>query len=138
MEPFRYTFRVRYSEVDPQSVVFNARYLDYADLVVTEYYRELRARGMPREIEFHVRRAEVDYLAPIRADELIEGRLAVEAVGNSSVTKRIALHGVEDGRLRAEIGLVAVHVHLPEGRPQRIPDEVRAAFGFAAGVAANG
>jgi acyl-CoA thioester hydrolase len=33
---FSHNFRVRYSEVDPQAVVFNARYLDYADLGVTE------------------------------------------------------------------------------------------------------
>lgn len=138
MEPFRHTFRVRYSEVDPQAVVFNARYLDYADLLVTEYYRALHAQGMPRDVEFHVRRAEVDFLAPIRADERVEGRLTVEAVGNSSVTKRIALHGAEDGSLRAEIRLVAVHVRLPEGRPERIPDSVRAAFGVRAEGGAHG
>jgi acyl-CoA thioester hydrolase len=129
MEPFRHTFRVRYAEVDPQAVVFNSRYLEYADLLVSEFYRDRRAHGMPADIEFHVRRAEIDYLAPIRADELIEGRLAVTRIGNSSVEKLITLHGEEDGALRAEIRLVAVHVDLPSGKPERIPDVVRTAFG---------
>ncbi len=129
MELFRHTFRVRYAEVDPQAVVFNSRYLEYADLLVSEFYRDRRSHGMPADIEFHVRRAELDYLAPIRADELIEGRLAVTRIGNSSVEKLIALHGAEDGSLRAEIRLVAVHVDLPSGKPERIPDEVRTAFG---------
>ncbi|WP_324829055.1 acyl-CoA thioesterase [Qipengyuania zhejiangensis] len=139
MEPFSYTFRVRYAEVDPQSVVFNSRYLEYADILVTEYYRDRRAHGMPQDMEFHVRRAEVDYLAPIRMDELVEGRLSVTRVGNSSVEKRITLHGADDGSLRAEIVLVAVHVDLPSGKPERIPDAVRNAFGFpATGETAHG
>ena len=129
-EPFRYTFRVRYAEVDPQSVVFNSRYLEYADVLVTEHFRDRRAHGLPEDIEFHVRRAEVDYLAPIRLEELIEGRISVPRMGNSSMEQHITLHGAEDGSLRAEIRLVAVHVDLPSGKPERIPDNVREAFGF--------
>ena len=128
MEQFRHSFRVRYSEVDPQGVVFNSRYLEYADIVVTEFYRDCRRRGMPADIEFHIRKAEIDYLAPLRNDELVEGTLTIAAVGNSSVTKHIALHG-ENGTLRAEIRLVSVHVDLPRGTPERIPDSVRQAFG---------
>ena len=137
-EPFKHRFRVRYSEVDPQSVVFNARYLEYADLLVTEYFRECRQRGLPDDIEFHVRRAEVDFLAPIRADEMIEGRLTVPKIGNSSMEQHVSLYGVEDDRLRAEIRLVAVHVHLPRGRPETIPDVARTAFGHPLKEPANG
>ncbi len=130
MEPFRHTFRVRYAEVDPQSVVFNSRYLEYADVLVSEHFREARKNGMPDEVEFHVRRAEVDYLAPIRLDELIEGRLTIESIGNSSMTTLITLHGAEDGSLRAEMRLLTVYVDLPEGRPAPVPDAVRIAMGF--------
>ena len=52
--------------VDPQSVVFNSRYLEYADILVTEFFRDRKAHGMPDDLEFHVRRAEVDYIAPMR------------------------------------------------------------------------
>lgn len=132
MEPFRHTFRVRYAEVDPQSVVFNSRYLEYADILVSEHFREARQNGMPDEVEFHVRRAEVDYLSPIRLDELIEGRLTIESIGNSSMKTLITLHGAEDGSLRAEMRLLTVHVDLPEGRPTPVPDSVRLAMGFPA------
>ena len=137
MEPFRHTFRVRYAEVDPQSVVFNSRYLEYADLLVSEYFREARSRGMP-DAEFHVRKAEVDYLAPIRLDELIEGQLVVEAIGTSSMKTLITLHGAEDGSLRAEIHLLTVHVELPAGRPTPVPDAVRQAMGFPAREVVHG
>jgi acyl-CoA thioesterase FadM len=41
---FHHSFRVRWSETDAQGVVFNARYLDYADVAVTEYWRAVQFR----------------------------------------------------------------------------------------------
>lgn len=139
-KPFTHVFRVRYAEVDPQRVVFNSRYLEYADVLVTEFFRARRAEGLYHELEFHARKAEVDYIQPIRFDELIEGRLTVESVGNSSMVMRIALHGAEaaEGDLRAEIRLVQVHVDLATGKPLRVPDSVRASFGFAVEESAHG
>ncbi len=137
-QPFKHVFRVRYAEVDPQSVVFNSRYLEYADILVTEFFRDCRRNGLPDDLEFHVRRAEVDYIAPIRFDDLIEGRLTVPTIGNSSMEQRITLCDADDGSLRAEIRIVSVHVDLPSGKPQRIPDEARAAMGCVAMEGANG
>jgi acyl-CoA thioester hydrolase len=131
-DPFSHRFRVRYSEVDPQAVVFNSRYLEYADVVVSEFFRARRAEGMP-DIEFHIRKAEVDYLRPIRLEELVEGRLTVLRIGNSSMQMRIELHGAGEASgendLRAEIALVQVHIALDSGESRRIPDSVRQAFG---------
>ena len=142
---FSHRFRVRYAEVDPQAVVFNSRYLEYADILVSEFFRDRRAHGLPAGLEFHIRRAEVDYIRPIRSEELLEGRLAVERIGNSSMAMRIALHGVGEGGadpgaddLRAEILLVQVHVDLATGRPLRIPDSLREAFGFHLGEPVDG
>lgn len=137
-QSFKHRFRVRYAEVDPQSVVFNSRYLEYADVMVTEYFRDCRQRGMPDGLEFHVRKAEVDYIAPMRVDELIEGRISVPKIGNSSMEQQITLHGADDGSLRAEIRLVAVMVDLPTGKPERIPDAARTAFGHPIVESANG
>jgi len=39
-----YTHRVRFSEVDPQSIVFNSRYLEFFDAASIEYFR---AHGYP-------------------------------------------------------------------------------------------
>ena len=38
---FFHSLRVRWSEVDPQGIVFNGSYLTYADVATTEYYRHL-------------------------------------------------------------------------------------------------
>src|SRR2546423_12001503 len=38
--PFTHAIRVRYGECDPQGVVFNANWLGYFDVVITELWRE--------------------------------------------------------------------------------------------------
>ena len=107
---FSHIFRVRYSEVDLQSVVFNSRYLEYADLIITEYWRTIglhfaetaeseadRANDGAGALEFHVVRAEVDFTKVIRADEMLEGRATTTRLGNSSVTTLIELWGTGSG-----------------------------------------
>lgn len=132
-QPFRHVFRVRYAELDPQGVVFNARYLEYADLIITEYWQhqELRMAG-DGALEFHVAHADVTFRKPIRALEMIEGRAWTKRIGSSSMTTRIELHGHSSGAtgddLRAEIEIVNVHVDLASGQPIPIPASARAAL----------
>ncbi|MGA0545996.1 acyl-CoA thioesterase [Brevundimonas sp. VNH65] len=127
--PFVYRFRVRYAEVDPQQVVFNSRYLEYADLVTTEF---LRDRGLLTEGELafdaHVAHAAVTYEKPIRADEQIDGWMRIDRIGTSSIAKRIELHGADQEDRRAVIELIYVHVDLATGKSSPVPDRVRAAL----------
>jgi len=138
--PFTHTFRVRYAEVDPQAVVFNSRYLEYADLLITEYWRAIglhfgdgtdnapdRANDGAGGLEFHVVKAEVDFTKPIRADEIIEGRAETTRVGTSSVATTIELWGTgEAADIRSTINLVHVHVDLESGNAIPVPDFARA------------
>ena len=130
--PFIHRFRVRYAEVDPQAIVFNSRYLEYADLMVSEFWRELGIGiGGDNPLEFHVARAQVDYHRPFRLDEMIEGRIHVARMGNSSMNLLIALHGLDDlpaDGPRTQIELVQVHVDLASGKPVRVPDWLREKF----------
>lgn len=116
----RHRFRVRYSEVDPQGVVFNSRYLEYADLAVVEYFRALALP--PEMVDFHVGTAVVRYLHPIRMDELIEARVRIDRFGTASMTWSIELHGDETDDQRATIELVYVNVDLATGKSQPLPD----------------
>lgn len=123
---FSHTFRVRYSEVDPQAVVFNARYLDYADLGLTEYWRTLGLSFAPGEnfFEVHVVKATVEFKAPIRYDEHVVAFVRTSRIGRTSVTTQLELHGASGDDLRAVIEEVQVHVDLKSGRPQPMPDWV--------------
>ncbi|NNC73329.1 MAG: acyl-CoA thioesterase [Sphingomonadaceae bacterium] len=128
--PFTHRFRVRYSEVDPQSVVFNSRYLEYADVIITEFWRERDIHFSGDEaIEFHVVRAVVEFVQPIRADEWVTGKAVTTRVGTSSVSTDILLCGEGgDEDVRSRIELVHVHVDLESGKPIPVPDDVRKRF----------
>ena len=125
-----YRIRVRWSEVDPQSVVFNARYLDYADIAVTEYWRAIRDAGLwdAGPVECHVVKAEVTYRKPIRADEELDLMARTPRFGTTSMTTLVEIHGAGAEDLRASIELVAVHIDLSDHRPRPLPDAVRTAL----------
>ena len=125
---FSTAFKVRYAEIDGQRVVFNSRYLEYADVAVTEFWDWTgiaAALGDTwREMEFHVRRATVDYLKPLVLGDAVETSVRIERIGTSSITKRFELAN-QDGDLCNVIEIVSVNVHLPTGRPVPIEGDVR-------------
>ena len=88
-------FRVRYSEIDAQGIVFNAHYLTYYDVTITEYLRALRYDydGMVVDtgLDFHLVKATVEYLQPIVKDAQIEVGIACRRLGNSSITWSLAI-----------------------------------------------
>ncbi|WP_146737071.1 acyl-CoA thioesterase, partial [Neisseria sicca] len=63
------------------------------------------------DMEFHVRRATVDYLKPLMLGDTVEASVRIERIGNSSLTKRFELAN-QDGDLCAVIEMVSVNVHL--------------------------
>lgn len=126
---FSTTLRVRYAEIDAQAVVFNSRYLEYADVAITEYWRAagLHDAGEAwRALEFHVARALVEYKAPIRYDEQIDLHARTLRIGRSSLTTMIEIHGRRSPQddLRAAIEIVNVNVDLGSGTSCRLPDWV--------------
>ncbi len=124
---FSTRLRVRYAEIDGQKVVFNSRYLEYADVALSEYWRWLRLADLPewRDMEFHVARATVDYKLPLRYDDEFDAFARTERIGTSSVTSRIELCHADTGALHTVIELVHVNVDLDAGRSAPLPNPVR-------------
>lgn len=124
---FCFRLRVRYAEIDGQKVVFNSRYLEYADVALSEYWRWLRLAELPewRSMEFHVARAVVDFKLPFRYDDEIDCWARTERIGRSSVTSRIELCHAETGALHNVIEMVHVNVDLATGTSSPIPDAVK-------------
>ena len=110
---FHFPFRVRYSEVDAQAVVFNAHYLTYFDTAITEYFRALGYDYLGEVtrtgIDFHTVKSVVEYKAPIGFDEEIDVCVRVARIGRSSITLSLAIFakGSEDLRATGEIVWVA-------------------------------
>ncbi|HEY1722099.1 MAG TPA: thioesterase family protein [Magnetospirillaceae bacterium] len=124
---FAHRLRVRYSEVDAQAIVYNPRYLDYADLGVTEYFRalEIPTAPGPQTPEFHAARAVIEYKVPIKLDEEIDVCVRATRIGRSSMTLQVELHGAGAQRasedLRATVELVYVHVDVTSHRSEPMP-----------------
>ena len=127
---FSTRFRVRYAEIDGQRIVFNSRYLEYADVAVTEFWEWTGiAEALPDvwpTTEFNVRRTEIDYLRPFRLGDTVEAFVRIEKLGTTSLTKRFELAHAETGELHTVISMVSVHVDLETGRPVALPDAIRA------------
>jgi acyl-CoA thioester hydrolase len=129
-EDFRFStrIRVRYAEIDAQAVVFNSRYLEYADVAVTEYWRAAGLHGEGEAwaaLEFHVARALVEYKAPIRYDEEIDLYARTARIGRSSLATYIEVHGASKkpaDDLRATIEIINVNVDLGSGASCRLPN----------------
>jgi YbgC/YbaW family acyl-CoA thioester hydrolase len=126
---FSTRFRVRYAEIDGQRIVFNSRYLEYADVAVTEFWEWTGiAEQLPNvwpTTEFNVRRTEIDYLKPFRLGDTVEAFVRIEKLGTTSLTKRFELAHAGTGELHTVITMVSVHVDLETGRPVALPDAIR-------------
>ena len=125
--------RVRYHEVDLQNIVFNANYLIYADIGITEYYRALPPlRAHPDgvmdyfgpEHEVVVRHAELDYRASACADDMLDLGVRIIRFGNTSFTAEVAIF--RSDMLLTVVRLRYVHCHVATRRPVALPSSFRA------------
>jgi acyl-CoA thioester hydrolase len=124
-EPFRYRQRVRYHECDPQGVVFNANYLTYFDVTMTELWRELGGYQamVDSGVDMVVAEAGLRYRAPLRFDDEFDGVMRVTRLGDTSLTVGIEL--VRDDETMVEGDLRYVFIETGGGAKQRIPDSIR-------------
>lgn len=128
---FSTRFKVRYAEIDDQRIVFNSRYLEYADYAVGEFWEwsGMDALGPAwTSAEFHVRHSEIDYLKPFAMGDEIEAFVRIERIGTTSLTQRFELCHALTGDLHCAIEMVIVHVAALGGRPAPIAGDVRAAL----------
>ncbi len=126
---FFHPFRVRYSEIDGQGVVFNAHYLTYFDTAITEYFRALGfdqyADAKASGIDFHVVKSLIEYKAPVRFDWELDVGARVARIGNSSLTFEMVIYlkGGSEALITGEI--VWVYTNQETHRPVTIPASMR-------------
>ena len=131
---FYYSFRVRYSEVDAQGIVFNAHYLTYFDSAMTEYLRHINYNYVQevedRNEDFHTVKTLVEYKHPIKFDQIIDICIKVKKIGRSSLTFYIEIHPNEKDFMLASGEVIWVNADqsthksaaLPEGLCLKIRD----------------
>jgi acyl-CoA thioester hydrolase len=111
--------------VDAQGFLFNARYLELADVAMTEFFRvlgwsypELMAGG----VDPAVVTANLSFRRPARLDDLLDVDCSCTRVGTSSFDLQLEV-GREDESI-ASIDLVYVNVDAAMGSARPMPTAV--------------
>jgi acyl-CoA thioester hydrolase len=124
--PFSHELRVRYGECDAQGIVFNANFLAYVDVVLTEIWREsmgsydaLLATG----VDTVVAEANMRFRAPGRFDDVLTIAAGFDGLGTTSTTLKLWFRRGEELLCDADIRYVFVDLENWEKAP--IPAEVR-------------
>jgi acyl-CoA thioester hydrolase len=121
--PFEHELRVRYGECDPQGIVFNANYLAYFDITVTELWRDAFGSWqamVDRGVDVVVGEANVRFRAPARFDDVLTLRAKVAKLGTTSVTLEIDIERAGERLIEGWLRQVCVDastygkVELPE------------------------
>ena len=122
-----YRHRVRYHEVDGQGFVFNARYLEIADVAMTEYLRELGfdySDLLEGAFDPSVVNAVIGFARPARFDDLVDVDAACTRVGRASFDVRYSLTRGDEELARVE--LVYVNVDTESERSRPLPEGIGA------------
>jgi acyl-CoA thioester hydrolase len=129
-EPFIHTFRVRYHECDAQGIVFNANWLSYFDVTLTEWFRE--AFGSYEALvesgsDVVLAETTVKFRGSARFDDELAVAAAIERLGNTSMIARFTAS--RDGEALVEGRTVYVFVDPKTMGKREIAEDVRAKLG---------
>jgi acyl-CoA thioester hydrolase len=126
-QSFRHTIRVRYGECDPQGVVFNANWLAYFDILMTELWRERvgdYTEMLAAGTDMVVAEATVRFLGPAGFDDQIDFDVTVTRLGNTAVSTRI--EASVDGRPVAGGDMRHVFIDPATKAKKEMPADIRA------------
>lgn len=123
---FVFPIRVYYEDTDATGLVYNGNYVRFMERARTEWLRHLgyEQHDLMRELSmaFVVRRAEIDYLAPARFDDLIQIHSHLAHLGKASMTfsQQVKLGETLLCQAVSKIACVA----YPQMKPMAIPAEL--------------
>ena len=120
-----HTLRVRWAEVDRQGIVFNAHYLTYFDVAITEYWRAI-GYPYPQALlaigaDTFVVKATVEYHAPARYDDVLEIEVSVEELREKVIKLGFRVTNKNSEDLLALGHLVIVAADKQIGKAAKIP-----------------
>lgn len=126
---FHHSLRVRYSEIDAQSIVFNAHYLTYFDTTLTEFFRTLgitfgTLNVSTLEYDYHLVKSTVEYHMPIYFDEVIDIYVGVARIGTSSLTFKLFIYVADETRPRTTGEIIWVHANRKTEKSAPLPEAV--------------
>jgi acyl-CoA thioester hydrolase len=130
-DPFIHRLRVRYHECDAQGIVFNANWLTYFDVTLTEWFREAFGSygALVEEFGADVVLAEttVTFRGSARFDDELAASVGIERLGTTSMVALFTARRGEEALVEGRT--VYVFVDPATMAKQPIPGDVRARLG---------
>jgi len=126
------TQKIRYSDCDPQGIVFNGNYARYWDDALTDWFETsgLGGEGLGGTgVDVVTARIEMDFRASAGLGDTLQTDIAVERVGNTSMTLTFTTSRLSDDTVVTEGREVLVFVDREDFRPTQVPDEVKNKLG---------
>ncbi len=122
---FFHPLRVRWAEVDMQSVVFNGHYLTYFDVALTEYWRVVKLPSpliqAEEGVELFVKKATLEYHASAQFDDDLQIGVRASRVGKTSLTILLEIYRNETLLVNGE--MIYVYVNTSQGKSTPIPKD---------------
>lgn len=122
------TQKIRYSDCDPQGIVFNGNYARYWDDALTDWFDDAGFGGPELGglgVDVVAARIEMDFRAPAALGDIVETSIEVERVGNTSMSLRFTSSRLSDGQVVTEGREVLVFVDPVDFKPTPVPDQVK-------------
>ena len=127
-ENFTFLLRVRYGECDAQQVVFNARYADYIDIAMTEYFREVVGGFqylLDQGLDNQVVSLHIDWHSSAKFDDVLAISVTSTKVGNTSYSFKILINDYISQKLIAKSSMTYVMVDTQNYQKTPVPDWLR-------------
>ncbi|MEA3349530.1 MAG: thioesterase family protein [Chloroflexota bacterium] len=124
---FYHPIEVRYSDLDPQGHVNNARYLTFMEQTRISYVRNLDVwkGGSFLDIGVIMANVQVTFKAPIIWGQPIRVGMRIARLGNKSMDSVYRIEDVQSGQALAEGSSVLVAYDYRKSSPIPIPDNWR-------------
>lgn len=130
--PFAVQERVRWSDCDPLGIIYYGTYVRFFESAEHEMFRQA---GLPyevmrvqRQVQLPRKAFQVEFHSPAQMDELMEIRVGVSRLGESSITMRFEAFRAADLTHRASARLTVVCVEKESITKRALPDFVKDAL----------
>ena len=127
-EKFTYLLRVRYAECDAQRVVFNAKYIEYIDIAITEYFRNIwgdYSNLLNKGLDTQVVNVNVNWKASATFDMVVAIEIELKKIGTTSFTYTVHFIDHQSQQLLAIGEITYVMVSADQHHKTPIPPAVR-------------
>ena len=125
------TQKIRYSDCDPQGIVFNGNYPRYWDDALTDWFEEAGYGGEQlggSGVDIVTARMEIDFENSAVLGDTLETVIEVEKFGKTSMTVAFTTSRLSDGEVVCRGREILVFVDPEHFRPTPVPGHIRDAL----------